>query len=146
MALQAPLSQLPSLSAIAPDVFTTLPSLFTSPLQTLRRYRLARLRTEGDVSAFFECRSPRFPRLPSEQQYPIANAQPKSSPNNTLDVSNPFLISYLSFELGTDPAPGFVDQSSQCLTKCRLGKTLDKITFDTVFIHFFSVWSPTARK
>ncbi|OAP55809.1 hypothetical protein AYL99_09961 [Fonsecaea erecta] len=50
MALQAPLSQLPSLSAIAPDVFTTLPSLFTSPLQTLRRYRLARLRNEADGS------------------------------------------------------------------------------------------------
>ncbi|EXJ54262.1 hypothetical protein A1O7_09599 [Cladophialophora yegresii CBS 114405] len=49
MALQAPLAQLPSLSAIAPDVLTTFPSLFTSPLQTLRKYRLARLRPESDV-------------------------------------------------------------------------------------------------
>ena len=30
-------------------MFTTLPSLVTSPLQTLRRNRLSRLRSEGDV-------------------------------------------------------------------------------------------------
>ena len=66
MALQVPLASLPvsiltmaqnkyaltvgvsqSLSAIGPDVLTTLPSLFTSPLRTLRQYRLARLRSEG---------------------------------------------------------------------------------------------------
>lgn len=69
MALQAPLAHLPvsiaaslqgqlslrpfcfqSLSAIGPDAFTSLPSLFTSPLKTLRRYRLARLRADGDAS------------------------------------------------------------------------------------------------
>ncbi|KIW59073.1 hypothetical protein PV05_03551 [Exophiala xenobiotica] len=57
MALQVPLSQLSSLSAIAPDVFTTLPSLITSPLQTLRRHRLARLRAEGNVPTVREVHS-----------------------------------------------------------------------------------------
>ncbi|KAK5239093.1 i-AAA protease yme1, partial [Exophiala xenobiotica] len=57
MALQAPLSQLSSLSAIGPDVFTTLPSLITSPLQTLRRQRLARLRAEGNVPTVREVHS-----------------------------------------------------------------------------------------
>lgn len=48
---------LQSLSAIAPDVFTTLPSLITSPLQTLRRHRLARLRAEGNVPTVREVHS-----------------------------------------------------------------------------------------
>ncbi|KIV83151.1 hypothetical protein PV11_05202 [Exophiala sideris] len=51
MALQVSLSQLPSLSAIGPDVWTALPSLITSPMNSLRRYRLSRLRAEGDVAA-----------------------------------------------------------------------------------------------
>jgi ATP-dependent metalloprotease len=38
-----------SLSAIGPDVLNTLPSLCASPLQTLRKYRLARQRPEADV-------------------------------------------------------------------------------------------------
>ncbi|KIX05169.1 uncharacterized protein Z518_06041 [Rhinocladiella mackenziei CBS 650.93] len=50
MALQAPLAQLPSLFAIGPDVLTTLPSFFTSPLATLRRHRLGRRRSDGDIS------------------------------------------------------------------------------------------------
>lgn len=36
-----------SLSALGPDMYTTLPSILTSPLKTLRRHRLARLRAEG---------------------------------------------------------------------------------------------------
>lgn len=40
-----------SLSALGPDMYTTLPSIFTSPLKTLRRHRLARLRAEGDPTA-----------------------------------------------------------------------------------------------
>ncbi|KAI1613047.1 intermembrane space AAA protease IAP-1 [Exophiala viscosa] len=50
MALQVSLSQLPSLSAIGPDVWTALPSLMTSPMNSIRRYRLSRLRAEGDVA------------------------------------------------------------------------------------------------
>ncbi|KAJ9640715.1 i-AAA protease yme1 [Knufia peltigerae] len=54
MALQAPLSQLPSLSALGPDI---LPSLFTSPLATLRRHRLTKRRAEGNVPVARELHS-----------------------------------------------------------------------------------------
>ncbi|KAG9781956.1 hypothetical protein KCU88_g3347, partial [Aureobasidium melanogenum] len=68
MALQAPLSQLPvrmphpplkqyllmpmsmqSLSILGPDLWTALPSLVTSPLKTLRRNRVARLKAEPEA-------------------------------------------------------------------------------------------------
>ncbi|EHY60834.1 Mitochondrial inner membrane i-AAA protease supercomplex subunit YME1 [Exophiala dermatitidis] len=49
MALQAPLSQLPSLSILGPDLRTALPSLVTSPLKTLRRNRVARLKAEPEA-------------------------------------------------------------------------------------------------
>lgn len=46
-----------SLSAIGPDVWTALPSLFSSPINSIRRYRFARLRAEGDVAATREIHS-----------------------------------------------------------------------------------------
>ncbi|EXJ81874.1 hypothetical protein A1O1_07939 [Capronia coronata CBS 617.96] len=51
MALQAPFAQLPGLSMLGPDVWATLPSLLVSPLKTLRRNRVARLRSQGDAQA-----------------------------------------------------------------------------------------------
>lgn len=40
-----------SLSALGPDMYTTLPSIIASPLKTLRRHRLAHPRAEGNTSA-----------------------------------------------------------------------------------------------
>ena len=81
---------------IGPDVLTSLPSLCTSPLKTLRKYRLARLRPEADVRPIHST-SKRIGDSSVRERIPL-RPTPSQAPQLTSHVVLPDFITALPTE------------------------------------------------